>query len=286
METKNIFVVCSQQTKLVSCAISQIAASADFTVTLKCDDEADCTKANEKIKENLQAKLSTGELTEEQVTAATGRIKTTTNLGDAKDAGIIIESLFEDESLIRKNLVELDQICNPGTIILTNTPTLTVTSLAKETTRPERIIGMHFIYFAPIMKVVEIVRGMLTSDTTFSAAEEFAKKLGQEIAISDDSPGFLSTRIWMVQINEAANNAFNKLADPAGLAKLNRTISPKALSILESADFIGLDNCVAKLQNLYNAYGETRFKPSPLLVQMVDGGQLGVKTGRGFFNYS
>ena len=144
---------------------------------------------------------------------------------------------------------------------------------------------MHFIYFSPVMKVVEFARGLKTSDASFAAIEKLGKDVGLESVISEDISGLLSTRIWMAHLNEAANNVFNKLVEPEGLKKLNRTISPNALSILESADFIGIDNCVALLKNLHEVYGDPRYTPSPLLIQMVDAGQLGVRTGRGFFNY-
>ena len=125
----------------------------------------------------------------------------------------------------------------------------------------------------------------MRSVITLNAIESLAAKLDMEVAIAEDVPGLLSTRIWMVHLNEAANNVFNKLVEPESLRKLNRTISPNALSILESADFIGLDNCIALLHNLYVAYKDPKYSPSPLLTQMVDAGQLGIRSGGGFFKY-
>ncbi len=286
METKNVFVVSSEQTSEVACAITEVMACGNLNATLKCDDQSACDKANETIKKHFDDNVAKGELKVEQIEAALNRIQITTDLAAAKNAEVVIDSVFEDESLKRKTLSELDSICSPGTIFATNTATITVTSLANATNRPEQIVGMHFIYFSPVMKVVELARGMQTSDATFSAIEKLSKDVGLESVISEDVSGLLSTRIWMIHLNEAANNVFNKLVEPEALKKLNRTISPKALSILESADFIGLDNCVALLQNLYGVYGDPRYTPSPALVQMVDAGHLGLRTGRGFFNYN
>lgn len=285
MEVNKVFVVSSIQTVEVASAISQVAACAGCTVVIKCDDQASCEKTIAEAKRLLDGRVATDELTAGQVEAAIGRIQTTIELGDAKHADMIIESVFEDEGLKRKTLSALDEICASDVILATNTSTITVTSLANATNRPEQVIGMHFIYFSPVMKVMEIVRGVQTSDATFNAVEALAAKLKMEVSISEDVPGLLSTRIWMVHLNEASNNVFNKLVEPEALRKLNRTISPNALSILESADFIGLDNCVALLKNLNSAYNDPKYSPSPLLIQMVDAGQLGIRTGGGFFKY-
>ncbi|NQT73851.1 MAG: 3-hydroxybutyryl-CoA dehydrogenase [Chloroflexi bacterium] len=285
MEANKVFVVSSIQTIEVASAISQVAACAGCSVVIKCDDQASCEKAISEAKKLLDGRVATDELTAGQVEAAIGRIQTTIELGDAKHADIIIETVFEDEGLKRKTLSALDEICASDVILATNTSTITVTSLANATNRPEQVIGMHFIYFSTVMKVMEIVRGVQTSDATFNAVEALAAKFKMEVSISEDVPGLLSTRIWMVHLNEASNNVFNKLVEPEALRKLNRTISPNALSILESADFIGLDNCVALLQNLNSAYNDPKYSPSPLLTRMVDAGQLGVRTGGGFFKY-
>lgn len=286
METKYLFVVSSEQTTEAACAITQMASCGNYTVTLKCDSQAGCQKATQTIKSSLDAKASKGEIKAEQVQTAMGHIRTTTDLGEAKNAAIVIETVFEARALKEATLRELDKVCPPSTTIITNSSTLTIAGLSSITTRPERVIGMHFIYFSPILKVVEIARGVRTSDAAFNTANGLAKSLDLEAVAVEDAPGLLSTRIWMIHLNEAANNVFNKLVDPAALKKLNRTISPNAYSILESADFIGLDNCIVLLQNLYQAYGDPKYAPSPLLTRMVDAGQLGVKTGRGFFNYT
>lgn len=286
MEANKVFIVSSNQTVEVASAISQVAACADCTVIIKCDNQVSCEKVIAKVKGLLDDRVAKDELTTGQVEAAIGRIQTTIELGDAKHADLIIESVYEDEGLKKKTLSALDEICAPDVILATNTSTITVTSLANATNRPEQVIGMHSVYFSPVMKVMEIVRGVHTSDATFNAVKALAEKFGMEVAISEDVPGLLSTRIWMVHLNEAANNVFNKLVEPEALKKLNRTISPNALSILESADFIGLDNCVALLRNLNSAYNDPKYSPSPLLTQMVDAGQLGMRSGGGFFKYT
>lgn len=285
MDIQKVFIIGSEQTKDIASAITQKVACGGCSVTVKCDEEPACAKASEEIKQCLDEKVANGELSAEQADAALNRIQTTSELSDAKNADIVIESGYEDEAAKRKTLSHLDDICSPETILATNTSTITVTSLASTTNRPDQVIGAHFIYFSPVMKVVEIARGIHTSDATFNAVENLAKLMDMEVVVSEDTPGLLSTRIWMVHLNEAANNVFHKLVEPEGLKKLNRTISPNALSILESADFVGLDNCVALLRNLYGAYGDPKYIPSPLLIQMVEAGHLGIRSGKGFFNY-
>ena len=286
MEKKNIFIVCSTPTIAVASAISQTIACHGFNVILQCEDDADVRKASEEIQKLLSEKVASQEISQDDADAAIKSIETTTDISGVRAADIIIESVFENEDLKLQMLADIDAICSPDAIIATNTSSLTVTHLASVNERPERIVGMHFIYFSPVLKVVEIAGGIKTSKDAVEAVRQFAADIGMEAVMAEDAPGLLSTRIWMVHLNEAANNVFNKLVEAQSLVKMNRTISPKALSILESADFIGLDNCVAWMQNLYNAYGDPKYLPSPLLTQMVDAGQLGIKSGKGFFSYS
>ena len=286
MEKKSISIICSKPTIAVASAISYTVACSGFAVILKCQDDADCEQATVEIRRLLDEKVSCQELTADQAEEASGSIKVTTHLPSCSKSGVIIETVYEDRDLKVETLKEIETISSDESIILTNSSTLTVTHLATTVEKPERVAGMHFIYFSPVMKVVEIVAGIKTSASTLEAANHFAADIGMETVTAEDAPGLLSTRIWMVHLNEAANNVFNKLVEAQSLVKMNRTISPKALSILESADFIGLDNCVALKQNLYSAYGDPKYLPSPLLTQMVDAGQLGIKSGKGFFNYS
>jgi len=286
LEKKNIFIVCSTPTIAVASAISQTIACHGFNVILQCEDDADVRKASEEIQKLLSEKVASQEISQDDADAAIKSIETTTDISGVRAADIIIESVFENEDLKLQMLADIDAICSPDAIIATNTSSLTVTHLASVNERPERIVGMHFIYFSPVLKVVEIAGGIKTSKDAVEAVRQFAADIGMEAVMAEDAPGLLSTRIWMVHLNEAANNVFNKLVEAQSLVKMNRTISPKALSILESADFIGLDNCVAWMQNLYNAYGDPKYLPSPLLTQMVDAGQLGIKSGKGFFSYS
>jgi len=273
LEAKNIFVVSSAQTIETACAISKAVAIKNRQVTLGCDDGTVGSLAAEVLGRDCDTEVR-------------DRIRVTGERDEARGADLVIESVFEEGDLKRKVLKELDDICAPEVTLTTNTSTITVTELAGVTRHPDRVIGMHFIHFSPVMNVVEIARGVHTSAGTFAVAENFAREIGLEVAMAEDAPGLLSTRIWMVHLNEAVNNVFHKLVEPESLVKLNRTISPQAMSILESADFIGLDNCVARLWNLYHAYGDPKYSPSPLLTRMVDAGQLGMKSGRGFFNYT
>ncbi len=281
MEIKNVFIVASEQTLEVSCAVAEAAAYGGYSIQFKGENDEDLRRAEQIIRE-LSNKRS-GNAGSEDIL---NWVHTTTELGDARNADIAIESVFEDETLKKNTLAELDGICPAHAILVTNTSTITVTELARATGRAKNVIGMHFIYFSPVIKVVEIVRGWETAQTAFDTCADFAASLEMETVIPEDTPGLISTRLWMVHLNEAANNVYNKLVEPASLVKLNRTISPNAMSILESADFIGLDNCVAFLKNLHHAYGDPKYVPSPLLTQMVSSGQLGMRSGKGFFNYS
>lgn len=284
IEMGALFIVSSEQTLEAAGAITQLASRGEWTVTLHCNSDSLCQKAIEAIRTAFEAASPKGDAGKAQ--AAINRIRTTTDLEGAKQADIVIESVFEVESVKRDTIRRLDSLCSERTIIASNTSTIPITHLAAGTHHPDRIIGMHFIYFSPLLKVVEIVGGIHTSEGTVHTAGDLARGLGLESVAAEDVPGLLSTRIWMVHLNEAANNVLNKLVEPQALKKLNRTISPHAYSILESADFIGIDNCVAWLQNLYQAYGDPKYAPSPLLMQMLDAGHLGVKTGKGFFNYT
>ena len=278
MEIKNVFIVASEQTLEVSCAVAEAAAYSGYNIKFKCENEKDLRRAEQLIKDLSNKRSGNGGVSE--------RFQATTDLAEAGNADIAIESVFEDETLKKNTLAELDTICPAHTILATNTSTITVTELARATGRPENVIGMHFIYFSPVIKVVEVVRGWETAQAAFDTCAGFATSLEMETVNPEDTPGLISTRLWMVHLNEAANNVYNKLVEPASLVKLNRTISPNAMSILESADFIGLDNCVAFLRNLYHAYGDPKYVPSPQLMQMVSSGQLGMRSGKGFFNYS
>ncbi len=285
MEPKSVFLISSEQTIGVTSAIAWLAARAGFEVRLKCEGEATPGQIEKKLQEATGIETSITKMGEAETEDALNRIKSTDNLSDAGQASIVVESLFEDMDLKREVLTELDAVCHSDTIFLTNTSTIMITRLTSGTSRADRVIGMHFIYYSPVMKVVEIARSLKTSDNTFSMARAFAADLGLDTVMSEDVPGLLSSRIWMVHINEAANNVFNKQVQADALMKLNRTISPNTLSVLESADFIGLDNCAARLANLYLAYGDPKYIPSPLLTRMVDEGKLGVKSGEGFFHY-
>lgn len=285
MEAKKIFVLGSKQTLRTSAVVAGLTARCGFNTTLKYDNEATCHQALDIINSDLDIRITTGEVKEAK-TAILNRLNTTANIKSAEDCDVAIESVFEKEEVKHQSLSELSQVCPPKAIIATNTSTITVTRMARAVKRPDNLIGMHFIHFGPALKVAEIVRGVLTSENTFSAADSLSKSLGLEVVYPKDTPGFLTSRSWLVYINETANCVYTCMGTAQNFVELFKTMGARgALSPLESADYIGIDNCVVMLENLYRAYGDQKFCPCPLLLKLADAGHLGRSTGKGFFTY-
>ncbi|MBI2987362.1 MAG: 3-hydroxybutyryl-CoA dehydrogenase [Deltaproteobacteria bacterium] len=283
MDVKNIFVVGAGQ---MGSGIAQVAAQAGFEVLLHDVEEKIVVGAKEKIRKQLERVKEKGRLTAEELEAILGRIRPALDLSAGKGADVVIEAVFEKEEIKKEALKKLDGICPPKTVFASNTSSISITRLATVTKRPDKVVGMHFFNPAPVMKLIEIVRGYLTSEETIGIARSIAAAMGKETILAKDYPGFLSTRIGMPLINEGILALYQGLGSVEDIDKANRLGLNHPMGPLELADLVGLDTILNVLEILYEGHGEQKYFPCPLLRQMVDAGHLGRKSGRGFYDYS
>jgi 3-hydroxybutyryl-CoA dehydrogenase len=265
--------------------IAQVAARAGFTVVIRDVAEEFLARGLKTIDKSLQRDVDKDRLTVDEKSAITARIKSTTNVGDLSGAFIVVEAATEDLAVKTEIFQALDAVVGPKAILASNTSSISITKLAAVTHRAERVIGMHFMNPVPVMKLVEIIRGAATSDETFEKVRSLTERLGKIPLDCQDSPGFVSNRVLMPMINEAIFALYEGVASREsidGIMKLgmNHPMGPLAL-----ADFIGLDVCLAIMNVLHDGFGDSKYRPCPLLKRYVDAGWLGKKSGRGFYEY-
>ena len=264
--------------------IAQVAAQSGYEVVLK-DVKEEYVKAGfAKIKERLGKRVGEGKLEIGEKDRILSNIKTTTSLKDCKDADLIIEAVIEKEDIKKQIFKELDTICNDETVFASNTSSISITRLAEVTKRPERFAGMHFMNPAYTMKLVEVVKGMHTSDETVNIITAVAEIMGKIPVVVNDFPGFVSNRILMPMINDAVYCLQEGVASRESIDNVMRLGANHPMGPLELADFISLDTCLAILEILHAELGE-KYRPCPLLRKMVAGGKLGRKSGEGFYEY-
>lgn len=239
-----------------------------------------------RINNGLSKLVSKGKMTEETKEDILSRISGTTDMNLAADCDLVVEAAIENMKIKKEIFAELDKICKPETILASNTSSLSITEVASATNRPEKVIGMHFFNPAPVMKLVEIIRGMATSQETFDAVKELSVAIGKEPVEVEEAPGFVVNRILIPMINEASFILQEGIAsvediDTAMKYGANHPMGPLALG-----DLVGLDICLAIMNVLYTETGDSKYRPHPLLRKMVRGGKLGQKTGEGFYKYN
>ncbi len=283
MEVKKFGVIGSGQ---MGNGIAQVAAASGLEVLMSDIKEEFTAKGVANITKNLERSVKKGKLDQAEMDAILGRIKTTVDLKDMASVDFVVEAAVEREDLKFKIFEDLDAICPPHVILSTNTSSIPIGRIAARTKRPEKVIGMHFMNPVPVMKLVEVIKGLPTSEETFDITWELSKKFGKTPAEANDFPGFIANRILMPMINEAVfclYQSVGKAEDIDTVMKLgmNHPMGPLAL-----ADLIGLDTCLAIMETLYDGFKDSKYRPCPLLRKYVEAGWLGRKVGKGFYDYN
>ncbi|NUQ33465.1 MAG: 3-hydroxybutyryl-CoA dehydrogenase [Planctomycetaceae bacterium] len=266
--------------------IAQVVAASGRNVVMLDIKQEFVDKGLATVKSSLDRMVKKEKITQADADAALKRIKPTTNYADLKDVDLAIEAATEDLNIKKKIFAELDKTVKPDGLLASNTSSISITVLAAGTKRPEKFIGMHFMNPVPVMQLVEVIRGHVTSDDTYNAIMELSKAVGKTPVACNDYPGFVANRILMPMINEAVYALMEGVADKESIDQIMKLGMAHPMGPLTLADLIGLDTCLAIMEVLHSQLGDSKYRPCPLLRRMVAAGHLGRKTGRGFYEYN
>ncbi|MDQ4709714.1 3-hydroxybutyryl-CoA dehydrogenase [Bacillus subtilis] len=282
MEIKQIMVAGAGQ---MGSGIAQTAADAGFYVRMYDVNPEAAEAGLKRLKKQLARDAEKGKRTETEVKSVISRISISQTLEEAEHADIVIEAIAENMAAKTEMFKTLDRICPPHTILASNTSSLPITEIAAVTSRPQRVIGMHFMNPVPVMKLVEVIRGLATSEETALDVMALAEKMGKTAVEVNDFPGFVSNRVLLPMINEAIYCVYEGVAKPEAIDEVMKLGMNHPMGPLALADFIGLDTCLSIMEVLHSGLGDSKYRPCPLLRKYVKAGWLGKKSGRGFYDY-
>lgn len=269
----------------MGCGIAHVCAAAGYKVQLYDLSMERIEAGLATIHGNLARQVSSGKMSEEERKATLSHIKGSNDVNDLSQADLVIEAATEDETVKRKIYGQVCPVLKPDAILATNTSSLSITRLASATDRAERFMGIHFMNPVPVMKLVELVRGIATEEVTFTTAKEFVATLDKTVTVAEDFPAFIVNRILLPMINEAIYTLYEGVGTVDAIDTAMKLGANHPMGPLQLADFIGLDTCLSIMQVLYEGLADSKYRPCPLLVKYVEAGWLGRKSGRGFYDY-
>ena len=266
--------------------ITQVAAMSGLNVIMNDIKDEFVERGLATITKILARNVDKGKMTDDEKNAVLGRIKTSVSLKDMSSADFVVEAAVENEGLKFQIFKDLDEVCQPGVILATNTSSIPIGRIAAQTRRPEKVIGMHFMNPVPVMKLVEVIPGIATSEETLKVTWELSEKFGKTPARANDFPGFIANRILLPMINEAVYCLYHNVGTREDIDTVMKLGMNHPMGPLTLADLIGLDTCLAVMETLYDGFKDSKYRPCPLLRKYVEAGWLGRKTGKGFYDYT